>query len=183
MSPMAVFTSWYTPLDKQKLCLTVRDTVLFGVLGALTFALKFAMAGLPNIEPVSLMVILFAVCFSWKALYPVYLYVALEILVYGLGQWNLCYLYVWTVLAVVAILFRKMEHPLGWALLSAVFGLLFGALCGIVDIFIGGFGYAAAKWVSGIPFDLLHCGGNFVITLLLFRPLGTLLKKLYNKNR
>ena len=86
-------------------------------------------------------------------------------------------------LAVPAILLRKMEPALGWALLSAVFGLAFGALCGIVDVFIGGFGYAAAKWVSGIPFDLLHCGGNFAIALVLWKPLRTLLDKLKNRIR
>jgi energy-coupling factor transport system substrate-specific component len=59
--------------------------------------------------------------------------------------------------------------------------LFFGALCGIVDIFIGGFAYAAAKWVSGIPFDLLHCGGNFAIALIMFKPLRNLLEKLYSR--
>lgn len=180
---MAIPSNWCIPLDKRNIRLTIQDTVLFGVLGALTFALKLAMAGLPNIEPVSLMVMLFAVIFGWKALYPVYLYVLLEILVYGVGTWNICYLYVWPVLAAAAICFRKMESPLGWALLSAVFGLAFGALCGIVDIFIGGVPYAAAKWVSGIPFDLLHCGGNFVIALVMFKPLRTLLTKLYTRIR
>ena len=161
--------------------LTLRETVLFGVLGALTFALKFAMALLPNIEPVSLMILLMAMMFGWKALYPVYLYVALEVLVYGLGAWNVYYLYVWAVLAVVAILFRRMESPLGWALLSGAFGLAFGALCAIADVFIGGFGYAVAKWVSGIPYDLLHCGGNFVIALVLVAPLRRLLTRLTEK--
>ena len=60
---------------------------------------------------------------------------------------------------------------------SVVSSVLFGALCGIVDIFIGGFGYAAAKWISGIPFDIAHCAGNFVIALLLFRPLRALMEK------
>lgn len=159
--------------------LTVREVVLFGVLGALTFALKLAMAALPNIEPVSLMIILMAVTFGWKALFPTYLYVMMEILVYGLGTWSICYLYVWPILAVLAICFRKMENPVGWAILSGTFGLMFGALCGMVDVFIGGVGYAFAKWISGIPFDLMHCGGNFVIALLLFLPLHTLLRKLY----
>lgn len=153
--------------------------VLFGVLGALTFGLQVVMGPLPNIEPVSLLVMLFAVVFGWKALYPVYAFVAMEILFYGFSLWNVYYLYVWTVLAAAAILLRKMRNPLGWAVLSGVFGLLFGALCGIVDIFIGGFGYAAAKWVSGIPFDLTHCAGNFVIALVLFHPLRMLLEKLY----
>ena len=155
--------------------------VLFGVLGALTFAAKYAMSFLPNIEPVSLCVMLFAVVFGKKWVYPVYLYVAMEILFYGISLWNINYFYIWAVLAVAAYFLRKMRHPLGWAMLSGIFGLLFGALCGIVDVFIGGFSYAVTKWISGIPFDILHCAGNFVIALVLFVPLRNLLKKLYRR--
>ena len=161
--------------------LTIRELALFSVLGALTFGAKYVMAFLPNIEPVSLMVMLFAVVFGKKGLYPVYLYVAMEILFYGLGLWNINYLYVWAVLAVAAYLLRKMESPLGWAMVSGVFGLLFGVLCGIVDIFIGGFPYAVTKWISGIPFDIMHCAGNFAIALLLFKPMRQLTEKLYRK--
>ena len=39
------------------------------MLAALTFALQVVMGPLPNIEPVSLLVILFAVTFGWKSLY------------------------------------------------------------------------------------------------------------------
>ena len=60
--------------------ITVREITLFGILGAMTFAAKYVMAVLPNIEPVSLMVMLFAVTFGKKALYPIFLYVAMEIL-------------------------------------------------------------------------------------------------------
>ena len=165
-------------MDKK---LTIREITLFAVLGAMMFALQVVMAPLPNIEPVSLLVMIFAAVFGWKALYPVYVFVVMEILFYGISTWNIYYLYVWAVLAFAAILMRKQTQPLAWALLSAVYGLMFGALCGIVDIFIGGFGYAAAKWVSGIPFDLLHCGGNFVIALIMFRPLRTALEKLYGR--
>ena len=176
-------TSWCIPLGKRKVRLTIQDTVLFGVLGALTFGLQVVMGFLPNIEPVSLLVMLFAVVFGWKALYPIYTFVVMEILYYGFSLWNVYYLYIWAILAVVSILLRKMENPLRWAMVSAVYGLAFGALCGIVDIFIGGFGYAAAKWVSGIPYDLLHCAGNFVTALLLFKPLRQLLEKLYGRMR
>ena len=167
-------------MDKKN-GLSLGEIVLFGMLGALMFALQVVMAPLPNIEPVSLLIMLFAVTFGWKSLYCVYTFVAMEILFHGMGLWNINYLYIWTVLAIAAIALRKMDSVFGWALLSGVFGLCFGALCGIVDIFIGGFGYAAAKWVSGIPFDLLHCGGNFVIALILWKPLHTLLKQLQRK--
>ena len=163
---------------RKKNGLSLGETVLFGMLGALMFALQVVMAPLPNIEPVSLLVMLFAVTFSWKSLYCVYTFVAMEILFHGIGLWNVNYLYIWTILALAAILLRNMEPVFGWALLSGVFGLSFGLLCGIVDVFIGGFGYAAAKWVSGIPFDLLHCAGNFAIALVLWKPLRQLLDKL-----
>lgn len=167
-------------MDKK---LTIREITLFAVLGAMMFALQVVMAPLPNIEPVSLLVMIFAAVFGWKALYPVYVFVVMEILFYGISTWNIYYLYIWAVLAFAAIAMRKQTQPLAWALLSAVYGLLFGALCGIVDVFIGGFGYAAAKWVSGIPFDLLHCGGNFAIALIMFRPLRNALEKLYGRTK
>ncbi len=175
-----ILSGWFIPMA-SRLKLTLREIVLFGILAALTFGLKVAMSGLPNIEPVSLMVMLFAVIFGWKALYPMYLYVAMEILFYGINLWSINYLYIWAVLMVAALLLKKAESPLFWATLSGAFGLLFGALCGIVDIFIGGVGYAVSKWISGIPFDIAHCVGNFVIALLLFCPLRRLLEKLYKK--
>lgn len=171
---MAANIGWCIPLDKLK----IREMTLFAVLGAMTFAAKYVMAALPNIEPVSLCVMLFAVIFEKKAVYPVGLYVAMELLFFGIGTWNIMYLYIWGILALAAYLCRGMESPLGWALLSGSFGLLFGALCAPVDVVIGGLGYAVSKWISGIPFDIAHCAGNFVITLVLFRPMRQLLQKL-----
>ena len=145
----------------------------------MTFALKLGMALLPNIEPVSLCILVFGAVFGYKALYPVFVYVMLEILCFGLGIWNVYYLYVWPLLVILAIFLRQMKQPLAWALVSGVFGLLFGALCGITDAFIGGIGFAVAKWASGIPFDIAHCAGNFIMALVLFKPLRELVEKLY----
>ncbi len=166
-------------MDKARL--TLRQIALFGMLGALTFGAKVAMAGLPNIEPVSLMVMLFAVVFGWKALYPIYLYVGLEILTFGINLWNINYLYIWTILAVAAMAMKPMKHPLWWALLSGLFGLAFGLLCTPVYLAIGGWEYAFAWWLSGLAFDVPHAIGNFVIALCLFVPLRKLLTKLYAK--
>ena len=74
-----------------------------------------------------------------------------------------------------------MENRLGWALLSGTFGLLFGALCAPVDLVVGGPALALSRWVSGIPFDIAHCIGNFVIALVLFPPVRSLTEKLSKK--
>ena len=168
-------------MPKQRV--TLAELALFGILGVLTFGMKVVMSYLPNIEPVSLMVMLFAVTFGRRALYPIYTYVLLEFLLYGIRLWSVNYLYIWAVLAAAAWLLRKETHPLAWALLSGGYGLLFGALCAPVDVFIGGIGYAAGRWVSGIPFDLLHGAGNFVIALALFVPLRRLMERLYRSMR
>lgn len=151
---------------------------MFGMLGGVTFGAKFVMAGLPNIEPVSLLVMLFAVTFGKKALFPIYTYVVLELILNGIGLWNIPYLYLWPLLALAAWLLRRMESPWGWATLSGTFGLLFGALCAPVSLVIGGPAFALSWWLGGIPFDLLHCAGNFVIALFLFVPLRALLFRL-----
>ena len=147
---------------------------MFGVLGGLTFAAKLVMSPLPNIEPVSLLVMLFAVVYGRKALFPVYVYVFLELAVFGLGLWTAAYLYIWALLALTALLLHRMESALGWAILSGLFGLLFGALCAPVCLLTGGPAFALSWWLSGIPFDLAHCAGNFVLALLLFSPLRRL---------
>ncbi len=153
------------------------------MLGALTFAAKVAMSGLPNVEPVSLFVMLFAVVFGRKCLYPIYLYVVLEFLFFGLNLWSVNYLYVWAILAGISYLLRKGNNPLLWAAVSGGFGLLFGFLCAPVYLVTGGLELAVGWWISGIPFDIAHCAGNFVIALLLFVPLRMLLTKLYTRMR
>ena len=165
----------------HKPILTLRQIALFGVLGALTFGAKVAMSGLPNIEPVSLMVMLFAAVFGWKCLYPVYLYVLMEVLLYGINLWNINYLYIWAVLALAALAMRRLRHPLWWALLSGTFGMAFGLLCSPVYMAIGGFDYGIRWWLAGLPFDIPHCIGNFCIALVLFAPLRNILEKLYRK--
>ena len=176
---MATASSWCIPLDKKHL--TLREVALFGILGALTFGAKVAMSFLPNIEPVSLLVMLYAVVFGRKGLYPIYLYVVMEILFYGIQLWNINYLYIWAALFLGARMIKNNENPLAWALLAGVFGLFFGALCAPVYLFSGGLSFAVSWWVSGIPFDAIHCVGNFAMALVLFLPLKKLLTKLYRK--
>ncbi len=158
--------------------LGVRDSVLLGMLGALMFVLKMALAWLPNIEPVSLLIMVYMVVFGWKGLFCVFVYVGLEYMVWGFGLWSACYLYVWPLLAVLTMVFRRMKSPLGWAVLSGAFGLSFGALCSLVYLVTGGWAAALSWWTMGIPFDLMHCAGNFVAAAVLFAPCKKTLMKL-----
>ncbi len=148
------------------------------LLGATMYGAKIAMAALPNIEPVSLLILVYTVTFGRKALYPIYIYVGLELMTWGMGLWMLCYLYVWLVLYLFCRLFHNMEASLGWAVLSGAYGLGFGLLCTPVYWASGGWAAGLTWWISGIPFDVLHCAGNFFLALVLFRPLSCTLIRL-----
>lgn len=165
-------------MDKK--VLSVREVTLFGMLAALTFGAKFVMSYLPNIEPVTLFLLVFGAVFGWKALFIAYVYVLAEVLFYGLGLWNINYLYIWVIPVLAGWLLRNQKNPLIWAVVSGFYGLMFGLLCAPVDLFIGGAGYAVTKWISGIPFDAMHCGGNFALALVLFVPLRRLVQRLAN---
>ncbi len=159
----------------------LRELILLALLAALMFATQVALAALPNIHLVAVFVILGAMLFGWKALYSVYVFVLLEGLVYGFSMWFVNYLYVWTVLTVIAILFRNNHSRWFWAAVSGIFGLLFGALCSIPYFFVGGWAAAFAYWIAGIPFDLLHCASNAVLTFVLLIPLYKLCCKILGK--
>lgn len=151
------------------------------MLGALMFGAKTAMAALPNIEPVSLLILIDTAVFGRKALYAIYVYVLLELLMWGVGLWNINYLYVWLVLFLLCRAFRRMESPWGWAILSGAFGLSFGLLCTPVYCISGGWAFGLSWWISGIPFDVAHCAGNFCLALVLYRPLSKLLRGLKSR--
>ena len=159
--------------------LSVRELCLLSLMAALIFGTKVALASIPNINLNAVLIILTVVFFGWKALYTVYVYVLLEGLVFGFTVWWVGYLYVWAILVVAAMLFRKHDSALLWAVIAGVFGLCFGLMMYVEWFAInGGWKGFFAMWVAGIPYDLTHCVGNFVSTLVLYRPLYRVMEKL-----
>ncbi len=157
------------------------EICLYGILGTLLFVLKFAMSSLPNVEPVSLLLISYTVTFGIKTLYPLMIYVLLEILIYGLGFWCVGYLYIWFILVItVAVIYKVLnnKNPFLWALVSGIFGLVFGALYIPLYMISGGVTFAITWWISGLPYDIIHCVSNFVLCMVLFKPITNILLKL-----
>ena len=148
-----------------------RQLVLTALMGALLVVGKQAMSGLPNIEPVSLLILLFTLELPRQTPGAITVYLLAQGLLYGFGLWWVMYLYVWYLLALVVFLLRRFDHPLFWACVSGVCGLCFGGLCAAVYLFARTPAFALSWWLSGLSFDALHGAGNFVMTLLLYRPL------------
>ena len=69
--------------------------VLSGLMGALLVVSKQAMSGLPNLEPVSLLIILFALELPRETPGAITVFILLQGVLYGFGLWWVMYLYVW----------------------------------------------------------------------------------------
>ena len=158
--------------------------VLGALFGALLFVSQIIAASLPNIELVSLFIIVWTRVYRYGALPGIGVFILLEGLCYGFGIWWVSYLYIWFILWGMVMLVppmkkaRPLAAALGWASLSGVYGLAFGSLTAIPWLFRGGPAAAIAYILSGIPFDITHGVANFVLAFLLAVPLIRLLSKL-----
>ena len=155
-----------------------KDVVLCGLLAAVVFVLQVAFGFLPNIEPVSVLIIVFTLVLEGKTLLIIYTFALLEGLFYGFGIWWIMYLYVWTILYMIVRIMRKNKSVIMWAVVGGGFGLSFGALCAIPYAIAGGIGAGVAWWTAGILFDIFHGVGNFVIILVLFKPIYNIVNRL-----
>ena len=161
----------------------VRDTVIFAMLGAIMFCSKLVMELLPNIHLIGALTMIYTLVYRKKALYPIYIFVILTGLYGGFGLWWIPYLYIWTILwAVTMILPKNLGYKAGaiiYPVVCSLHGLLYGTLYAPAQALMFGLDFdGLIAWIiAGIPFDLLHAGGNLIAGLLII-PLSKLLRKL-----
>ncbi len=165
----------------EKTKITSREIVTVGLMVAVIEVCKIAFMGLPNIELTSFWIILFALYFGKSIYFAIPVFIVIEGLIFGINLWWIMYLYTWPLLAIVTKLFSKVKSVTFWSVFSGVFGLLFGALNSLVYIFLGetlsaGLRSAFAWWVAGIPYDLIHGAGNFLIMLILYKPITNVIE-------
>ena len=163
--------------------LTVKEAVIFSMLGAIMFCSKIVMDALPNIHLIGALTMIYTIVYRKKALYPIYISAIITGLYGGFGLWWIPYLYIWTILwGVTMLLPKNMKDKYAaviYPLICALHGLLYGVLYAPAQALMFGLDFEGMiAWiVAGFPFDLLHTGGNLVAGLLIL-PLAKVLKRL-----
>ena len=153
--------------------LTVREIVVFGMLGAIMYASKFIMEMLPNIHLLGTFIIAFTIVYRKKALYPIYTYVLLNGFFGGFAEWWIPYLYVWTVLwAAVMLLPKNMPgriQPFVYMAVCSAHGFLFGILYAPAQAILRSLSFkGTVAWIiAGFPFDCIHGISNFFCGILI----------------
>lgn len=158
--------------------MSTKKIVRIALLGAILYVCKVALEWLPNVELVTFLIILFTLTMGTDTLYVAFIFNTLELIQWGFGTWWIAYLYIWPLFAVITLLLKKIlkEEFLMWSVVAGCFGLIFGALCSAVYLFIDP-KYAWTYFIAGLPWDAWHAISNFVIMLIAGKPMYKLLKK------
>lgn len=160
--------------------LSVRETTVFAMLGALMYAAKLLMELAPNIHLVGVFVIAITVVYRKKALYPIYLYVFLTGMLNGFATWWVPYLYIWTVLwGAVMLLPKNMPkkiRPAVYMTLCALHGFGYGILYAPAHALLYGMSMEGMiGWIAaGMPFDIIHGISNFFCGMLIMPIISVL---------
>ena len=158
---------------------TIKDIATIGVMTALIEAVKWALQGIPNVELVTLLFMVFAVTYGMKTCVAALIFTGVETLIWGPHIWVIMYLYIWPLLIFISYhLGRKNVPDWGFIFLGGFYGLFFGMICAVPYLFFGGLKVAVAWWIAGIPYDILHCVSNILLCLVLFRPLRRALTRI-----
>ncbi len=160
------------------------EMVLFSMLAALMFCSKVIMEALPNIHLIGMLTMLYTVIFRAKALIPIYLFVAVQLVVSGFHPYVMPYIYVWTILwGATMLLPKKMPHWLAaivYPVVCSLHGFAFGALCAPLTSLLMGFDFKQmTAWIVAgfVRADVIHGISNIFAGLLVL-PMTELFKKL-----
>lgn len=157
----------------------VKKITRIALLSAILYVSKVALEMLPNVELVSVLIMVYTLVFGAETLWIITVFNLFELIQWGFGSWWISYLYVWPLLCVVVLLLKKplKEEFLIWSVIAGCFGLLFGSLFAIAYLPVDP-SYALAYWISGLMWDVWHGVWNFILMMVLGKPLYRLLSKL-----
>ena len=168
--------------------LNLKELVAFGMLGGVMFISKLVMDALPNIHLLAMLTIAFTLVFRQKALYPIYVFVALLGVTSGFAPWWVPHLYLWGILWGVVMLLPKEMNKTAKAIvcvgICSLHGFLYGVMYAPAQALMYGMNFKAMiAWIlTGIPFDITHGIGNLLAGLLIVpmeRALNVAKKVLY----
>ena len=146
---------------------------------------KLVMSVLPNIEPVTILIALYATVFGFAYVLPAtFVFVLLDVLIYGFNTWVISYIIYWPLVAFVfALVNIKPRGRLVNCIVAVLITLFFGVLTSLVDVglFMGAFDNFwyrfGIMYVRGILFFAIHVVSNFALFLLCYTPLCKALTK------
>ena len=162
--------------------LKIKEMTIFAMLGALMYVSKVVMEFAPNIHLLGVFTVAFTVVYRKKALWPIYIFVALTGFFSGIAMWWIPYLYIWTVLWGITMLLPKnipeKFRPVVYMLVCSAHGFLYGTLYAPSQALLFGLDFRETlAWIgAGLYWDILHGISNFLCGILIV-PIISVLRR------
>ncbi|RWZ60895.1 ECF transporter S component [Halobacillus fulvus] len=157
---------------------------LMAMLAAMAVAGRVAFAHLPNIQPVTAIIILTGFWLGPSAGIIMSLLVTfVSNMVLGMGYWTIWQIISWSLIGIFAGLLGKVWSKMPVWVLSA-FGIFSGLLFGlIISLTMRAAGQPFwAYYIAGLPMDINHAISNAVFILVLSPVLGVLFERYQKRN-
>lgn len=157
----------------KRVKISIREIVMFAMLGTIMFCSKFIMEWAPNVHLLGALTITYTIVYRTKALIPIYVYVFLNGIYAGFAMWWIPYLYIWSILWGVTMILpqnmpKKVAMPV-YMTVCGLHGLLFGTLYAPAQALMFGLSFKATiAWIiAGLPWDAVHGISNFIVGILI----------------
>lgn len=158
---------------------------ILGLMIAVTQTSRLFFSFIPNVQPVTVILILLTITFGTvDALIVGIGSVFLSNITLGMGPWTFAQIISFSIIILFTKIFSlcisKVKKPVFfWILFTGMAGILYGIVISIVQAPIYGMTVPSllGYWLAGVWFDVYHAIGNVVFFLLLYPTLVPLLNK------
>ena len=152
----------------------VQEISLIGILAAVNIVSRIYLQALPNIKPVTsiiiLSVFLFGLAFACKLTVVT---VLVSDVFLGFGLYTIFQILAWLMICFLTEIIAKISYKKGkmpplllMAIFAGLMGYVFGFVVSFEKLMIGGWTMFWTYYLSGLLFDTLHAAGNFVFYLV-----------------
>lgn len=152
----------------------VKEISLIGILAAVNITARVVLQALPNIKPVTSIIIISVLIFGLSfGIKLTFVTTIVSNIFLGMGTWTFFQILAWVIIClltqVVKDFFKvlKKDPPLiVMAIFSFFMGYVFGFIVSLEQFMIGGLGLFLTYYSAGFVFDTFHALGNFAFYLI-----------------
>lgn len=153
--------------------MTTKELTRMAMVTAAMVVGRFIFSGIPNIQPMTALVILYTLVFGRKeGLLVALMSLVISNLYLGLGPWTFGQLVGYTGIVLGTALASGLPENrqiIGIAVYAGLAGLLYGMILSFVHAVFFGLQIFLPYYIAGIPFDVAHAVGN-VGFIIMFYP-------------
>ena len=158
--------------------------VILGLLALLGIVGRILMNPIPNVQPVTVIVLLAGIRMGAKeSIFLATIIALFSNLILGNGVWTIYQAAAWSIIGCSGALFsNKLDTSMKLILFAGVSGVLFNWFVSLSILHSVGFNMLIPYLIVGIPYDLLHVVGNITFMIWLSNPLTEIMSRKIENN-